>query len=276
MKIKELPTSFFHSFRLRYTRVGDKGQRIPVIVSLTSIPSRLASLDIVIKSLFDQSSPPNLIILWLNHALKNDVPEQLKQLQGKYFEIRYCEGSSSYRKLLPSLKAYPESTIVTCDDDLIYPENWLSNLYKAHKEHPGLVVSQVARIISRDENKRLKAYKAWPFIRYESQNNHLLPIGFGGVLYPPNTFTEEVFNESLYMSLSPRADDLWFKAMSYLNNKQTYCASEKARPIPIMRTQKVSLGKKNIGADMNKKQWQALCDHFPALRKLGSHDAKHV
>ena len=273
MKLKEIPISFFNSVRLRHLKSLRKKRvekRLPIIVSLTSIPSRLSTLDIVIASILSQDSPPQLIILWLNYSLKGKLPKRLLHLQSDLFIINYCEGTTSYRKLLPSLKAYPNSTIVTCDDDMIYPSNWLSNLYNSHLAQKQCVISQVGRLIERDDNGELKPYKNWSFIRSEKSQLNFLPIGYGGVLYPANTFNEQVFDESLFLKLSPKADDLWFKAMAYLNGKRAYCASEKARPIPIIRSQKVALNSANIGEDKNRQQWQALCEYYPSLKAMTS------
>lgn len=265
MKVKEIPFSLFHSIRLRYLGAKSERPRLPVIVSLTSIPSRLSILDIVINSLLDQDKPPKLIILWLNKSLKDKLPKRLTKLQSEFFSIRYCDGTSSYRKLLPTLKEYADDTIVTCDDDMIYPSNWLGHLYHCHLEHPNKIVSQVGRLIKREESSELLPYKSWPFIRYEHTQSNFLAIGYGGVLYPKNTFTHQIFDEQLYMRLCPKADDLWFKTMSFLNGKEVICASEKARPLPIFRSQQVSLNSSNIDEDRNRLQWQSLCDHFPEL-----------
>ncbi len=271
MKLKELPISIFYSLRLRYlAKEQKKTECLNMIISLTSIPSRIATLDIVVTSLLEQSKPPRKIILWLNTELKTRLPTRLKRLEGDCFKIRYCKGTSSYRKLLPSLKAYPDETIVTCDDDMIYPVDWLSNLYRCHLVHKSCVISQVGRLIERDNNSELMPYKEWKFIRHEYSKPNLLPIGYGGVLYPPNTFNEQVFDEEIYLRLSPKADDLWFKAMAYLNGKEAYCASEKARPIPIIRSQKIALNNENIDEDRNRKQWQALCEYYPSLKSINS------
>jgi len=271
MKLKEIPYSIFHSFRLRHFRRSSKRWvKIPVIISLTSIPSRLPLLDIVIASLLEQTSRPEKIILWLNYSLKNKIPKHLMDLQNEVFSIQYCSGTSSFRKLLPTLAVpeYKDSIIVTCDDDMIYPKNWLNSLYLGHLNHPECVISQVGRLIGRDNNKELIPYNEWEFIRNEYVGASFLPIGYGGVLYPKNIFNEQVFDEEVFMALCPKADDLWFKAMSYLNGKKTYCVSEKARPIPILRSQKVSLNSSNIKRDGNRIQWQALCKHYPSLRNI--------
>lgn len=269
MKLKEYPLSLFHSLYLRYAKpVQKKSALVPLVISLTSIPSRLAILDIVIASLLNQTVQAQTIVLWLNTSLKNKLPSRLKNLQSDVFKIKYCEGTSSFRKLLPSLKTYQNLAIVTCDDDMIYPKNWLENLYHQHLKHPDSVISQVGRLITRDKEGKLLSYKQWPFIREDCTKNNFLPIGYGGVLYPPNTFDENVFNESLYLQLTPKADDLWFKAMAYLRGKKAVCASEKARPIPIIRSQQLALNNSNIHDDGNRRQWQALCDYYPELRNL--------
>jgi hypothetical protein len=272
MKVKELPQSIYHSFRLRYLQASnpfDVDRIVPIIISLTSIPSRLSTLDIVIASLLEQTVVPQKIILWLNYSLRNIVPKRLQKLESSFFEICYCDGDSSYRKLLPTMKTYHNSIIVTCDDDMMYPKNWLENLYNSHLENKDCVISQVGRLIYRDKKtEALGAYKSWSFVRHECSEKELLPIGYGGVLYPVNTFDDRVFDESLYMKLAPKADDLWFKAMAFLNGKVAYCASEKARPIPIIRSQQVSLNSTNIKQDGNRIQWQALCEHFEGLKSI--------
>ena len=42
----------------------------------------------------------------------------------------------------------------------------------------------------------------------------IMALGYGGVLYPPGAFDEEVFNEKVFMRLCPYADDIWFFAMA--------------------------------------------------------------
>lgn len=72
-----------------------------------------------------------------------------------------------------------------------------------------------------------------------------------------------VFNQELFLQLTPKADDLWFKAMGLLKGTKSIQAQNSGKePIPIWGSQKVSLKKGNIGMDKNRTQWQALTDHF--------------
>ncbi len=49
----------------------------------------------------------------------------------KGLTIDWCEDIKSYKKLIPTLKKYPDAIIVTADDDLIYDNKWLEQLYNA-------------------------------------------------------------------------------------------------------------------------------------------------
>ena len=237
---------------------------LPVIVTLTSIPSRLQSLHLTIRSVLNQSSKPEKIVLWLHHDLEDQVPPQLRQLQGECFEIRYVDLNCSHRKLIHALDAYPNKILVTCDDDLIYDQSWLRRLYDTHQTDNKAIIAHVCRRITWGPNGQLMPYKQWPIVRDGAQyHDNLLPIGYGGVLYPPNSLPKQTVDVSLFMSLAPRADDLWFKAMSWLHGTKVRCSiSSTPSPQPIIGSQKVSLLKSNVREDGNRLQWQALCEHF--------------
>lgn len=270
MKFKEYPSSIWHSVRLRLNanEQSNHSTPLPVIVSLTSIPSRLKTLDITILSLLAQTALPEKIIVWLNEDWKSLIPKRLLTLQGDIFEIRFCEGTSSYRKLLPTLQTYSNQPIITVDDDVIYPAKLIETLFNGHSAKPNDVVCQYAREIKR-HNGQLLPYKEWRFLRHEARTgDNLLPIGEGGVLYPPHCFNNDVFDEDIYTSCAPTADDLWFKAQSLLNNKSVTTISEIARPIPIIASQKISLKKTNIKKDKNIEQWERLCEQYPRLLQL--------
>ncbi|WP_298472636.1 glycosyltransferase [uncultured Maribacter sp.] len=266
--IKELPLSILHSCKLSLISGTSKKilskEKLPVVVSLTSIEPRLKTLHLVIKSLIKQEELPQKIILWLNNDLKPKVPKSLLKLQSSLFEIRYSELNCSHRKLIHTLDLFPNKIIVTCDDDLIYRKEWLSLLFKAHKKKPNVVIGNKTVHINHDASSNPLPFKNWR----QPLNNIInpksfLPIGAWGVLYPPNSLNQKVTDVELFLKLAPKADDLWFKAMSLLNKTNSIEAKEKARePIPIIGSQKVSLKKDNIGKDKNTTQWINLSNHF--------------
>ncbi|WP_349351778.1 MULTISPECIES: zinc-binding alcohol dehydrogenase [unclassified Flagellimonas] len=267
MKVKEIPVSLFHQAKLSWQSqrklIANKKQ-VPVIVSLASIPSRLGIVHLTIRSILNQDVLPEKIVLWLHEDLKDSIPKSLNVLVGDLFSIKYADYFSSHRKLVEPLKLYPNKIIITCDDDMMYRKNWLSKLYQAHENHPDHIVANQTRCITYGSDGELLSYKAWKPNESGCQNPLLtLPIGAGGTLYPPDSMDKTVFNQELFLQLTPKADDLWFKAMGLLKGTKSIQAQNSGKePIPIWGSQKVSLKKGNIGMDKNRTQWQALTDHF--------------
>ena len=268
MKLKELPLSWWTARKLaRLTadellKVGVP--RLPLIVSLTSIPSRLGIIHLTIRSLLAQTHPAEKIILWLNDDLRGQLPQSLVELEGSAFEICYVNLTCSHRKLIHSLELHPDKTIVTCDDDLMYDATWLYRLYQSHLVHPKDVIAHECRLIRFVAPGQPAPYCEWKTeARTDITEPWLMPIGYGGVLYPPHCLYSDVQNRELFLRLTPKADDLWFKAMSYLAGTNTRrSANPGKKPIPIIASQKDSLKKTNVRQDGNYQQWMALCQHY--------------
>lgn len=271
MKAKELPGSLYHSARLRLSKPAEllkNKNTISVIVSLTAIESRLNTLDIVIKSLFDQTVLPKKILLWLHVDLKDKVPLRLSELQNTLFEIRYCDLDCPHNKLIFSVKAFPDRPVVVCDDDLIYQPKWLACLYQDYQQYPRDIIANVVRKIRYDGKGEILPYTQWDIVRdFGVSGASYIGLGFGGVLYPPKCFHDDVLDHALFLSLSPRADDLWFKMMSYLHGTVTRRAREvPGKPIPIAGTQAISLYLSNVKQDKNRDQWLALSKHYKFVK----------
>ena len=268
MKISEFFKFLPAATRLKLLKI-DTLQRpsqdtLPVIVSLTSIPSRLAMLHFGIRSLMAQSHTPEKIVLWLHESLKDAIPLNLIRLTGDVFEIRYSPYTCSHRKLIHSLGSFPGSIIVTCDDDHIYPVNWLKLLYDDHLNFPLDIVANRCRYISYDSNGNTHPYKQWTTkVPYGTASQALMPVGYGGVLYPPNVLHQDTTKSDLFLKLAPMADDLWFKAMSFLNGTNCRKASTECGVLhPVPGTRRVRLAKKNVNQDMNRKQWDDIRKHY--------------
>ena len=90
-----------------------------------------------------------------------------------------------------------------------------------------------------------------------------MAIGAGGILYPPKSLNPIVTDVELFLKLAPKADDLWFKAMSLIDGVQVFQSKNPPkRLIPLIGTQKISLKKENVDKDLNLKQWEQLTDYF--------------
>ena len=110
-------------------------------------------------------------------------------------------------------------------------------------------------------------YKKWIW-NYENFDISPLnfPTGAGGVLYPPYCFNKEVFNENVFMDICKYADDVWFKAMSLLNNtlsQKIYTHNKSGEDYtPIANTQDTELANINVVKNMNDKQIKAVFDKY--------------
>ncbi|MCI2235399.1 glycosyltransferase family 2 protein [Helicobacter sp. CaF467b] len=195
-----------------------------VIVSLTSYPKRIPYIKYAIYTLLNQNVKPYRVVLWLSKEefpnKEKDLPQELLEFVKKGLEIKWCDQNLySYKKLIPSLKEFSNSIIVTADDDILYPKDWLEKLYRAYKKDPNFIHCHRAHRITFDKQNHVKPYMEWEHL---IENKSTVPsflnfqTGGGGVLYPKNCFFEDILREDKFMQLSPRADDIWFWAMALL------------------------------------------------------------
>lgn len=263
---KELPFSIYRSLYLRLNSEKNlikSKKTLPLVVSLTSIPERFYGLDIVLKSIFNQSVLPEKIYLWINERDKDKLPKRLQKLEGEILEIKYSHLTCPHKKLIHTLKIVSDKPIITIDDDVIYDSYLLEKLYNQHLKYPKDIIGNECTQIKLSTQNNYLPFVEWRSIDKENTNNSLLPIGLWGVLYPPFVFSEEVHNEEAFLRLAPRADDLWFKAMALINGTISRQSEDIAKePIPIIGSQKVALHKENIKNRKNEEQWKALSDEY--------------
>ena len=245
-----------------------------VILSLTTYSKRTETVHKTISSLLSQTVCADKIILWLDEEefSKDTIPHELAALQSKIFSVEFCENTKSFKKLIPTLEKYPDATVITFDDDFEYPPTIVESLLQYHKKYPSCIIGARGRVI-RVEDRKIKPYPDWQFIQLEHEmksKTALLPIGYAGILYPSKSLHQDVFKKSLYQSLCPTADDLWFKAMAMLNNSETVIMplSASAGMKPIEGTQEDALYLTHNAGDANTKQMRAVISHYPELESL--------
>lgn len=245
-------------------------KEIPVVVSLTTIPSRIENVHLTIRSILAQKSKPEKINLWIHEDLKKLVTPDLKKLEGEIFEICYSKIDCPHLKLVETLSKYPHLPIVTIDDDQIYSPQLLWELYQSHLKKPKHIISTISRLIKFDEENYPLPYQDWPYVeKVNFEDRFLLPLGVFGVLYPPERFDADVSNMQLINKLSPKADDLWFKALSMIHGTEVSIIHKKiSKPTLVLGTQKITLKNHNVSQDNNRLQWKNLMDYFKISVKL--------
>ncbi|MEY8766335.1 MULTISPECIES: hypothetical protein [Francisella] len=244
-----------------------------LIVSLTSYSYRIDTVFLTIQSIFSQSIKPDKVLLYLaeDEFTEQNIPENLRRFISRGLEIIFCKDIKSYKKLIYALKDYPNDLIVTADDDIIYPKFWLEQLYKAYLNEPNYVHCHRMHYMRINIKGKLKPYNKWQMESNKLQASFLIfPTGCAGIIYSLDLLSEFVTNEKLFMELAPTADDIWFKAMSLLNNVK--CKKIDSKIVwnlhEIDNTQKKALYHINHHQNLNDIQINKVFDYFNLWGKL--------
>ena len=218
----QIKTMYLQGKNFTSTEAGISSEKYfdnEIIVSLTTYDKRIYDVYLTIESLMHQTIKPNKIILWLaeDEFTLDNIPQTLKNLQKRGLMIDFCEDIKSYKKLVPALKKYPDDIIITIDDDIIYQHDLVENLLNSYRQNPELIHFCRGHRIQFKDDGTLEKYLKWSFFVNDYLINKLnFPTTGGGALFPPHSLHSEVTNESVFMTLAPHADDVWFKAMALL------------------------------------------------------------
>ena len=265
--------NFFESLE---SGIIDKKRNPELIVSLTSYPARIYDIHYAIYSLFKQNLKPNKIILWLGKDQfpnrEKDLPKKLLKFIKHGLTIKYVKDLKSYTKLIPALKEYKNALIVTADDDIFYPQNWLEKLYNSWQGNRDCVICHRAHRIMLD-GKTLFPYNSFKQeIIDDNPSFHIFLTGVGGVLYPPNIFYKDILNEEIYKKLTPQNDDIWFWAMSVLNDKKIKIVDEPINHLTYINPEReiglnndLTLSSSNIIKNENDIQFEKLINYYPQI-----------
>ncbi|MEZ9628237.1 glycosyl transferase [Vibrio breoganii] len=231
-----------------------------LIVSLTTYDKRIHDVHLVIESIGKQSIKANRIILWLDESefTKDSIPKALEMQVKRGLEICFCENYRSYKKLIPTLSLYPSADIITVDDDIIYPYDMIEIMRKEQLDNPDCVIANMTHKMSW-ENGKISPYKEWEFDSDDFDSGYdVFPVGAGGILYPSGVLSEVCTKVELFTKLAPEADDVWFKAMSIINNKKSKKIKDTrkftSRFITISDSQDIGLYNHNLINSRNDKQ----------------------
>lgn len=257
--------------RLRTPALNRDPRPRPVVVSLTTTEGRLGRrVDIAIATIFGQRTPPDRVVLWLDERLRErPLPRTLRPLQRAGLEVRYCEDIGPHTKLIPSLRAFPDSLVVTADDDILYPPTWLEELLASYEQAPGAIHCHRAHGMRTTPDGKLAPYQDWDLGApgVVGPAHRLFQTGVGGVLFPPGSLAEEVFDVEAFRRLCPANDDIWFKAMALLaGTPMKKVAPLSPRYTEISGLQASALYQTNLVR--NDEQLRATFDAYDLYRRL--------
>ncbi len=129
-------------------------EKADVVVSLTTIPSRIEFVDTALKSLMDQARPPRKIVLNVpDFSLREDVayevPARLLKLTS--VEVRRGRDWGPATKVIPTLlAAEADQLVVVVDDDRIYPHDFIQTFERRAEKTPDVALTMAGWIVPQD------------------------------------------------------------------------------------------------------------------------------
>ena len=258
---------------LAETGVTEVRRDIPVIVSFTSFPKRIKTAAIAAKTLLNQTMKPDRVILWLAEEQfpkkESDLPEDLLSLKQYGLEIEWCEDLKSYKKLIPALKKYPDSIIITVDDDIYYAKDTVETLYNSYLKNPEYIhAHRAARIEIKNKTLDDMPSRILYYKEFSAPNFMNRLTGCAGVLYPPKSLNLEVFNKDFFLKEIPTHDDIWFWANAVLNKTKIKVVKGLKDSIYTNReAQSAALCKVNREFT-TKNAYKILLKHYPEIYEI--------
>lgn len=247
--------SFSHKNKLNQEKRKDE-----IIVSLTTIPSRINSASLVIWKMLNQTVKPDRIILNLSHEEFDNIklPKLIEKEKKLGLEVFYCENIKPHKKYYYTLLNNPEAIIITIDDDCIYSKNLIEKLYNSYIKHPNCI-SCIHCIEMKHENGELLPYNDWGIATETDKPRYdYFAVGIGGVLYPPHVLHKEIFNIDNIKKLCINGDDIWLKTMEIMNNTPVVLVKLTMKFKYIPTSQKEALWKSNLNHNKNDIQLKAV------------------
>ena len=250
-----------------------KEKRDPVIIiSLTSYPKRFPELELCIKSLVNQKMKADRIILWLGNDSNNADADELKSKYSPYGVEIYRDTEHNYfshKKYYYAMRDFPNDIIVTADDDLIYPPDWLESLYQSYLQHPECISARRVHRITWDEQGSPLPYIRWPGdVKAKEPSHGLFATTGAGALFPPGCLCKEALNSEMFMRKAKTADDLWLKVMAVLSGvKVVWAKNTMIMPTTINLHQQDELTNINVVDGKNDKIFRDLCDCYHLGKK---------
>ena len=184
------------------------------VVSLTSYGLRIDTVYLTIESIACGSLLPSELILWLDDEERSrSLPVTLQRLIQRGLSVRICENYGPHKKYFPYVNSQEKFAVplVTADDDILYPRNWLQSLTEAFERNPNVVNCFRARIVS-FQGDRMAPYAKWPLCQSTKPSWRHLLNGVSGVIYPPRLLAALRTAGQAFEQCCPRADDIWLHA----------------------------------------------------------------
>lgn len=179
------------------------------IISMTSWKKRINTASQTIFSLLKNCPGFKIVLTLCTEEFPNkekDLPKDLLEiLKNEYVEILWVKDNTyTFKKMLPTMKKYPNVPIITADDGVRYYRNYAEELYQLWLKNPNKIIS----------------YNNWK----------RMGITFGGggsgILFPPNCFKNYTLTTNI---INTKHDDFYYGCLAKNAGIDWYIINEKPK-----------------------------------------------
>ncbi len=231
------------------------------VVSLTTHGPRLEYVHLAIESICAGSLRPGRLILWLNPPVEMALlPVPLQRLQARGLEVRVVPNNGPHTKYFPYVVSAALSSsppLVTADDDMLYPRDWLAGLAAAHAGQPAHIHCWRAKVMKVDA-RGIRPFRDWPYCTSTEPSLLHHAEGVCGVIYPSAFLVELKAAGDAFRDCCPRADDLWLHVNALRAGRPVQQIEPRQRSFPsVPGTEVFGLMHDNLGGTGNDVQIKA-------------------
>ena len=227
------------------------------VLSMTSHSTRIPWAYLALESIARGILKPKRLLLWLSDKEARDaLPDTLRRLEDRGLEVHYTQDLGPHTKYFPYVASETRlaDPLVTADDDIIYPRDWLAALAQAHQSNPAFIYCHRARRI-RLNQYHFEPYGSWGPATSTEPHPLNFAIGATGVIYPPNFLHALKGYGTAFRHTCPTADDIWLNRVAY---RKGFLVAQVTPSWPyyplIPASQVMSLYKENIADGGNQLQ----------------------
>jgi predicted DNA-binding protein YlxM (UPF0122 family) len=218
---------------------------------MTSQQLRFPTLSRCFSRLLNQTRNADIIVLYLEQDVSlSQIPDEVLALQKQGVKICITSWNlKPHTKYYYAMQEYPDSIVITVDDDVLYDHRLVETLLNAYNRYPNAVAATRVHRVRFLENGSLAPYHTWEmeYTGLHVPSLELFATGVGGVLYPPNCLHPDVFQQQNILDLCLYGDDIWLKVMQLrMNVPVIYVAMDRTHPEVIPECRESALYRKNL------------------------------
>ncbi len=122
-----------------------------LILTMTTYPKRVKYASKALKSVIIQNTTNARIVVYAFSDEYSEVSRKLYVFEKYNVKIEsYPHNLRQYLKIIPALERNPDKTIITFDDDILYPAGWLKGLLRARLNYPNFQIAYRGQFIQRE------------------------------------------------------------------------------------------------------------------------------